>query len=185
MKNANLVWRFFSVLGLVTGVVVALGCGSPEPEAPPEPKPIAHWFSIDVGAASVDMQLAVTRPEMQRGLMGRRDLESNQGMLFVYPVPSQMSFWMRNTPTPLDIAFFTSDGTLRETYKLHPFDERPVRSRRSDLQYALEVVQGGLERMGIKPGDRLDLAAVSRALEDRGFEPNTYRGLTASGRDSD
>ncbi len=178
MKNANPVWRIFCVLAFVAGTLVWAGCGAAEPETPVEPKPISHWFPIQVGDVNIDMQLAVTPPEMQRGLMNRRDIEPSQGMLFVYPVATQMSFWMRNTPTPLDIAFFTDDGVLREIYKLHPFDERPVRSRRDDLQYALEVVQGGFARMGIKPGDQLDLEAVSQALLDRGFKPSVYSGLT-------
>lgn len=153
------------------------GCGAPEPEVKAEPKTVKDWFPIAVGEAKVDMQLAVTPAEMQQGLMGRTDLQPNQGMLFVYRGTTQMSFWMRNTPTALDIGFFTSDGVLREVYKLHPFDERPVRSRRDDLQYALEVIQGGFAEMGIKPGDQLDLAAVSQALEDRGFNPSGIRGL--------
>jgi len=158
------------------------GCGSAEPEAEATPKTARDWFPIPVGDVAIDMQLAVTIPEMQQGLMGRKDLEETQGMLFVYARTTQMSFWMRNTPTPLDIGFFTNDGVLREIYPLHPFDERPVQSRRNDLQFALEVVQGGFARLGIKPGAQLDMAALSAAMSARGFEPSTYPGIPASGR---
>jgi uncharacterized membrane protein (UPF0127 family) len=90
-----------------------------------------------------------------------------------------MGFWMKNTPTALDIGFFTPDGVLREIYPLHPFDERSVRSRRDDLMFALEVLQGGFAEMGIKPGAQLDLDALRAAMIERSYEPNNYRGLAA------
>lgn len=158
------------------------GCGGAEPETVVTPKTVKDWFPIQVGDVAIDMQLAVRIPEMQQGLMGRKDLQEGQGMLFVYARSTQMSFWMRNTPTPLDIGFFTSDGVLREIYPLHPFDERPVQSRRDDLQFALEVLQGGFGRLGIKPGAQLDLEALSAAMSARGFEPGAYRGLIPSAR---
>lgn len=157
--------------------LMAAGCARTEPEAPPAPKTVHDWFAIQVGASVIDMQLAVTAEEMQRGLMGRTDLKDGQGMLFIYRQPQVMSFWMRNTPTALDIGFFTNDGVLREVYPLHPYDETPVRGRREDLQYALEVKQGGFAAAGLKPGDRLDLAAVAAALQARGFDPRQAAGL--------
>jgi uncharacterized protein len=178
MKNANPVSRWMG-WGLCA-VLLLSGCGGSEPEVAAEPKTGRDWFQIEVGGVPIDMQLAVTGPEMQQGLMGRKDLQEAQGMLFVYARPTRMSFWMRNTPTALDIGFFTRDGVLREIYPLHPFDERPVQSRREDLQYALEVLQGGFARLGIKPGDQLDLAALSAAMSARGFEPGTYGGLIPS-----
>ncbi|GAB5559367.1 MAG: hypothetical protein SynsKO_10140 [Synoicihabitans sp.] len=177
MKNANPVSRWLGGVLFALGLVFALGCAQSEPAAPVEPKTVKDWFEIEVGEVAVSMQLAVTPPEMQQGLMGRRDLQRGQGMLFIYPFPTQMSFWMRNTPTALDIGFFTPDGVLREIYPLHPFDERSVRSTGDDLQYALELLQGGFADLGIKPGMKLDLAAVKSALVERGFEPSRYRGL--------
>ena len=161
-----------SVLGLMTG-----GCAKSEPEVAAPPKTVKDWFDISVGDQVVSMQLALSSDEMQQGLMGRRDLQQAQGMLFVYPYPTVMGFWMSNTPTALDIGFFTPDGVLREIYPLHPFDERTVRSKRDDLMFALEVLQGGFAEMGIKPGAQLDLDALRAAMVERGYEPNSYRGL--------
>lgn len=180
MKNANPVSIWTG--GWLLVALALTGCGNGESAVAEAPKTVKDWFSIPVGEVAVDMQLAVTMGEMQQGLMGRTDLTEQQGMLFVYERPMQMSFWMRNTPTPLDIGFFTSDGVLREIYPLHPFDERPVRSRRTDLQFALEVQQGGFARLGIKPGAQLDIAALSAAMKARGFEPGAYRGLIPTKR---
>ncbi|MBW7893556.1 MAG: DUF192 domain-containing protein [Opitutaceae bacterium] len=146
------------------------GCGAGESDAPPAPKTVFDHFEIKVGERTVRMQLAVREPEMQRGLMERTDLQPDEGMLFVYVRPQRMSFWMRNTPLPLDIGFFDAAGELREIYPLHPFDEKPMASHGTQLQFALEVNQGWFKSNGVRPGMKLDLKAVSAALEARGFE---------------
>ncbi len=137
-------------------------------------KSVADFFPIAVGEKTVRMQLAVRPAEMERGLMGRRDLGRDDGMIFVYERPQKMSFWMKNTPTPLDIGFFDADGVLREVYPLHPFDERPVSSRGEGLKFALEMNQGWYAANGVKPGAKLDLKAIAAAMKARGFELRRY-----------
>ncbi len=151
-------------------------CTPPEKVAA-APKPASEYFPISVGGVTINLQLAVTDAEMERGLMFRRDVGLTQGMLFVYPGPRKVSFWMRNTPTPLEIGYFSGDGILREVYSLVPHDERSVSSRREDIQYALEVRAGWFETTGVKPGARLDLRAVASAMTARGFSLKPYRGL--------
>lgn len=138
------------------------------------PKTVSDYFAIKVGDKTVRMQLAVLGAEMQRGLMGRRDLGRDDGMIFVYEKPQQMTFWMRNTPTPLDIGFFNPEGVLEEIYPLHPFDETSVPSRGTRLQFALEMNQGWFAQNGVKPGARLDLKALAAALKARAFEPRKF-----------
>jgi uncharacterized membrane protein (UPF0127 family) len=132
------------------------------------------WFPLTVGEKTLRVQLVVTLDEQQRGLMGRRDLGVNDGMIFVYPAPQEMSFWMRSTPTPLDIGFFKEDGTLGEVYPMYPFDETPVKSVGSDYTLALETPQGWFAKNGLKPGVKLKLADVAAALRARGFKPSRY-----------
>ena len=138
-------------------------------------KTVADWFPIKVGDVTVQMQLAVEMPEMQRGLMERRELPEDGGMLFVYDAPRGLSFWMHNTPLPLDIGFFDPMGHLREVYAMHPFDETSVSSRGTRLQYALEMRQGWFAENGLKPGKaRLDLPALAAALQARGYDPARF-----------
>jgi len=120
------------------------------------------------------VQVVVTQEEQQRGLMGRRDLGEDDGMVFVYPLPQPMSFWMRNTPTPLDIGFFTVDGALGEVYPMYAFDETPVQSAGQDYTLALEVKQGWFAKNGVKKGAKVDLAQLAAALRARGFKPERY-----------
>ena len=155
--------------------MLAPGCGRGEMTSePPAVKAASEFFTITVGGKPVKMQLAVRDREKERGLMERRDLKSDQGMLFLYLQPEQMSYWMRNTPTPLDIGFFSTDGELKEVYPLHPYDETPVRSVGTELRFALEVNQGWFEFHGVKPGAKLDMKALAAALKARGFDPKTY-----------
>ena len=120
------------------------------------------------------MQVAALPPELEHGLMERRDLGRDEGMLFVFRTPQTLSFWMRNTPTPLDLGYFTPSGELAEIYPLYPFDEVPVKSRGDRLQFALEMNQGWFRERGVKPGARLDLKAVAAALKERGLDPSRF-----------
>jgi uncharacterized membrane protein (UPF0127 family) len=161
-------------LALGLGLAATIGCDRNGP-APTEPsKSASHFFDIRVGDRPVRMQIAVEESEMARGLMDRRDLGRDEGMLFIYDRPQRMNFWMRNTPTPLDIGFFNRAGMLEEIYAMHPFDESSVQSRSTTLSFALEMNQGWFRENGIKPGAKLDLEALAAALKARGFEPRRF-----------
>lgn len=178
MKNANLVcrlrWLLFFI-GVIPLTIAYTGCDRAKPATESARKSSGHFFDVRLGEKIAKMQVAVTDEEMQRGLMERRDLGPDEGMLFVYARPQQMSFWMRNTPTPLDIGFFNREGVLQEIYSLHPFDETAVRSRNTNLLLALEMNQGWFRQNGIKPGAQLDVAAVKAALDARGFKSADFR----------
>lgn len=136
------------------------------------------YFPIHVGEKVVRVQIAATMPEMQRGLMGRAFIAADEGMVFLYEKPQQMNFWMRNTPTPLDIGFFQADGTLGEIYQLYPFDETPVASLGTDYTLALEMNQGWFAKNEVKPGAKINLKEMAAAVRARGFKPEKF-GLPA------
>ncbi|MBA4138129.1 MAG: hypothetical protein C0518_12505 [Opitutus sp.] len=154
----------FFLLGALTA------CGDKR-DAAATPKTVNDYFEIKIGAQKVKMQLAVLESEVQRGLMFRKSMGRDEGMLFVFPRSQQMGFWMRNTTLPLDIGYIDREGVLREIYPLYPLDEKTVTSRGRDLQFALEMNQGWFKDRGVKPGDKLDLAALREALKARDFRP--------------
>ena len=164
--------------GLLFGVVLSLAlaaCGRQAPVEVPAPSaPFSATFTIAVGGQPVRAQIAVRDWEMEHGLMGRRDLGPDDGMIFVYRAPTALNFWMRNTPTPLDIGYFGADGVLRELYPMFPFDDRTIASRSRDLQFALEVNQGWYESHHVVSGATLDLKALAAALRARGFDPAQF-----------
>lgn len=176
-------------LGLAAAALALAGCAKGDTPAPSagavagsaikvatgaDVKPLAEFFPLTVGGKAIRVQLAVLEPEMQRGLMGRTDLGADDGMVFVYPVAQRMSFWMKNTPTPLDIGFFRADGKLGEVYPLKPYDTTTVASVDDDYTLALEMNQGWFAKNGVKPGAALDLRQLASALAARGFEPRRY-----------
>ncbi len=163
----RLLARLLIVSAAFAAVVVLPGCGA---EKPAETKSAADYFPIKLGDRMVRLQLAVLPGEQQRGLMERATLGADDGMLFLYRQPQQMSFWMRNTLIPLDIGFFDPQGELKEVWQMVPHDERPVRSRAMDLQIAVEMNQNWYRERGVKPGAKLDVAALRAALRARGFD---------------
>jgi len=172
MKNANPVYLLPAWMASVALVLLAAGCGGDKgPDASAGQKTIFDHFAISVGGHPASLQLAVLESEQQRGLMQRPDLGPDEGMIFVDARPHQLSFWMHNTPEPLDLAYATADGVVVETYDLLPFDERIVYSHRSDLQIGLEMPKGWFAANGVRAGSQIDMAAVRAALKDRGFDP--------------
>jgi uncharacterized protein len=105
--------------------------------------------------------LVAADPETrQRGLMEVTDLGGYQGMVFVWDADTSGGFWMRNTPTPLSIAFFAADGGFVGSDDMDPCEDSPdcpVYPSPGTYRFALEVPQGDLEQLGVGPGSRLAL----------------------------
>jgi hypothetical protein len=121
---------------------------------------------LDVSGNRLRVEVAGTPEQRARGLMNRRKLADDQGMLFVFDKEETVSFWMKNTRIPLSIAFIAADGTIRQIENMEPYSLESIVSRRSVL-YALEVNQGWFSRHGIEVGDRI------RILQDQSGESST------------
>lgn len=100
--------------------------------------------------------LAALRAEQRsRGLMEVTDLQGYDGMAFVYDEDVENAFYMRNTPTPLSIAWISADGQVVSTADMEPCEDRegcPTYPPAGPYRYAIEVFQGGLDELGITPG---------------------------------
>ena len=108
-----------------------------------------------VTLARIDVEIAERATDRMRGLMFRERMAENQGMLFVFPAEEPLSFWMKDTPLPLDIIFLGADRTIvtiRENTV--PFSEASVPSDRP-AQYVVEVSAGFAARHRLAPGDRV------------------------------
>ena len=139
-----------------------------------DPLPGSTWFPMELGGKTIEVQVAVTDEEIQRGLMQRDELGEHHGMLFVIRRPGQQSFWMLETPLPLDIAYFSTDGILREIYPMEPLSLESVPSQRDDIRYALEMNQGWFASNHVEPGVALDFDWLTDVLQRRGFDPETF-----------
>jgi uncharacterized membrane protein (UPF0127 family) len=118
------------------------------------------------GDTKVTVEVALTREQQARGLMYRTELADGAGMLFVFDEEAERSFWMSNTPIPLDILYIRSDATIVSiAANTTPYSEKKIPSR-GPARYVLEVPAGWSARHGVKPGDRLtlpDLSGVPKA----------------------
>ncbi len=108
--------------------------------------------NLEIGGQRLTVEVALRPEEQMTGLMNRDALDSDRGMLFVFPAPKQAFFWMHNTSIPLDLAFLDADGVILEIIPLVPFDEKRVQSQSSNVSYALEVARDWFSSRGLKAG---------------------------------
>ncbi len=105
------------------------------------------------------VEIAATEESQVLGLMFRDTLPENHGMLFVYPEPRRLRFWMKNTLLPLDIAFADENGVIVDIQQMEPLSLEehvsPV-----PVRYALEVNRGWFRRHGVQVGDTLKGPAI-------------------------
>ena len=106
------------------------------------------------GRHAFTVELAATPDSRRQGLMHRRELALDAGMLFIFETPGPLSFWMKNTRVPLSIAFIDDLGKVLQIEDMRPFDETSVPSR-FIVRYALEVEKGWYRKAGLKVGDSL------------------------------
>lgn len=107
------------------------------------------------GRARFQVEIAATRAEQARGLMFRKSLAPDRGMLFVYRRPQPAAYWMKNTLIPLDIIFIQPDGRILSIARnARPHDETPLSSGGLVLG-VLEIAGGRAAQLGVLPGDRV------------------------------
>ena len=117
---------------------------------------------MSVGVHQIDAQVARTPQEHAIGLMFRKEMPPNEGMLFVFKDPSKQCFWMKNTLLGLTAAFVADDGTV---VNLEDMQANTTDSHCSSqpVRYVLEVNQGWFAKKGIKAGAKLSGAPFKAA----------------------
>lgn len=160
--------KFMRGLGAAIAASVLLVSGACQGAAETGPAAVQAAKKIDVTVESASgshvfhVEVARTSAEQERGLMFRTNIPQDGGMIFTpYPAegePREASFWMKNTPTALDILFIRSDGTIaRIGENAVPFSEDNVKSG-EPVAAVLEINAGVSARLGIKPGDKVHWA---------------------------
>ena len=114
--------------------------------------PSAPRYPITIGSKALTVEVALDEAHRERGLMFRKQLGPDEGMLFVYPREDRLSFWMKNTYAPLSVAFIRADGWIAQIEDMAPLDLSTHRSW-VRVKFALEMPQGWFERNNVKVGD--------------------------------
>lgn len=105
----------------------------------------------------VQAEVAEKEEDRNYGFMNRKNIPDGTGMLFVFEKEQILSFWMKNTPHPLSIAYIDSRGNIKDIYDMTPFSLSPIVSKGS-VRYALEVPQGWFAKNNIKVGDTVSFS---------------------------
>lgn len=136
-----------TVLIAFVAVVLVSGCGAN-----------GRTVTVEIGegarALRIEAEVAANGADRARGLMSRRELAPDAGMLFLFPVKVQAGFWMKNTLIPLDVAFIGDDRII-EIRSMVPCTRDPCPLTRPEAGYdsALEVNAGSFARSGVAVGD--------------------------------
>ena len=120
------------------------------------PQPTLPAIELRIGTKKITAEVADEDHERAAGLMFRKSLASDSGMLFVMDDSGPVGFWMKNTEVPLTIAYIDPAGVIKELHDLQPRNEKPVPSRFPNIAYALEMPQGWFSKNNIWPGERID-----------------------------
>ena len=149
----------------LAAALIGLGLGPAAAQSPVAAPPVAACAdevalirTAPDRALAFSVELADTAETRAQGLMFRRDLPAGQGMLFIYPGPQPVSFWMRNTLIPLDMVFVDARGVIRHIHaNARPLDETPIPGAAvgdpdPDRLMVLEIAGGEAARLGLQPG---------------------------------
>jgi uncharacterized membrane protein (UPF0127 family) len=181
--------RIGSIVGwALLGVALQIGCSqrvAPPPATPQsstettpptrteptpvgQPQPKLPTIKLWLGPKEIVAEQALTPDQVHTGMMFRKEMGEDEGMLFVFTQPQKISFWMRNTLLPLSCAYIDPSGTVLEIHDMKPLDETSILAASNDVQYVLEMKQGWFERNHIGVG--------TSVRTERGSLSQTYLG---------
>lgn len=110
---------------------------------------------LTIGGKTIRAEIADDEDERATGLMFRKSLAADAGMLFIMPQTGPVAFWMRNTEIPLTIAYISPNGAIMELHDLDPHNEQPVPSLFPQIAFALEMPRGWFTQNNVWPGERV------------------------------
>ena len=111
-------------------------------------------IDLTAGFHRIEAEVAANQPNRMEGLMMRKSLAANHGMLFVFPQSERHCMWMRNTLLPLSVAFLDEQGRILNIEDMQPNTENN-HCASAPARFALEMNRGWFASKGIKPGQRI------------------------------
>lgn len=157
-------WRYILILLAAVGLVFVgvRGCQSLR-EAPSRE-------IVTINGETFQLELATDHHARTRGLMERAEIPADGGMLFIFPNEQTRAFWMGNCLTDIDVIFLTANGRVTSVHEMKAEPPRapgeslaeyearmPRYSSERPAMFAIELRAGSLDRLGVKPGDRIDI----------------------------
>jgi hypothetical protein len=139
--------------------VFAFAASAARAACPEDGQPVGKLESLDIltaqGKRHFRVEVVDTNQSREKGLMCRKTMAPDRGMLFDFKKAAPVAFWMKNTILPLDMLFIGSDGRIVSIARnAAPFDETPIPSGGPVLG-VLEINAGAAEKDGVEPGDKV------------------------------
>jgi uncharacterized membrane protein (UPF0127 family) len=119
-----------------------------------QPKVLGPSYAL-VGSNLIMVELAQSENERMVGLSNRDLNSSNSYMIFVFEKPQVVSFWMKDTRKDLSVAFINSNNKIMQIENLKAQSLKVIKSKSSDIKYAIEVPKSFFQKKGIKIGDEV------------------------------
>jgi hypothetical protein len=162
MKKARLYTAVVFVLAVVAVLLCILFFSSKAGgDSPVFPRSTLTITRTDGAVQTFDVEVATTPEQLEYGLMFRRSVPRDSGMLFIFGHPLIASFWMKNTFIPLDMLFVRQNGTIAKIIPdTKPFDLTPLWSN-EPVMSVIELNGGEAAQRGIKAGDKVRSPALN------------------------
>jgi uncharacterized membrane protein (UPF0127 family) len=118
-------------------------------------QPKLRSMKVWLGTNEIATELALSPIEVGTGMMFRKEMGPDEGMLFVFRYPHRTGFYMKNTVVPLSAAYIDPEGIILEIHDLEPLNEAPVMAASDQVLYVLEMNRGWFLQHRIEPGAAL------------------------------
>ncbi|MCX7265255.1 MAG: DUF192 domain-containing protein [Burkholderiales bacterium] len=129
--------------------------------APGQPQMSLQRINLGAGMHLIQAQVAQDYEQRQTGLMWRKEMPQNEGMLFVFEQAGMQCFWMRNTLLPLTAAFVSDNGSIVNLVDMKPQSDDSHCSKKP-VRFVLEMNQGWFAKRNIQAGDKLTGPAFTK-----------------------
>ena len=139
--------KYFFAFFFFVFLFLSLAGGKAHPEEKEK-----RFVQLTIQGKKIRVEVAQSEEEKVRGLMFRESLGIDEGMFFSFQREEILTFWMKNTPIPLSIAFIDQKGRIVDIQDMEPFSLRTHASA-FPARYALEMKQGWFKRNGVRVGD--------------------------------
>jgi uncharacterized membrane protein (UPF0127 family) len=107
---------------------------------------------IYLGAETLDTEQALTPEQERTGMMFRTNIQETDAMIFVFPQPQRVAFWMKNCPESISAAYISPDGVIQEIHHLEQNDTNSVVAASDNIQFVLETKEGWFARHNVATG---------------------------------
>jgi uncharacterized protein len=132
--------------------IAAAAPPSPENSLPTQAQSKLPTVKLYLGAETLDAEKALTEWQQSTGMMFRTNIQDTDAMIFVFPGPFQVGFWMKNCPESISAAYISPDGVIQEIHHLEKNDTNTVLAASANIQYVLETSDGWFARHHVDTG---------------------------------